>query len=126
MGKTFTSVGITDALFNAPIGWFPEERILKNDLLVSVYATYILSEKLNGDELNATIDYMQLHKICEKVLKKEAKLLETAAQQIMDRALELFPQVQSLQVTIKKLNPPVKAQIKHSFVQLNFENSDEI
>jgi dihydroneopterin aldolase len=64
---------------------------------------------------------MQLHEICSEFFSQEAKFIESVAQKIIDKIVNKFPVVQEVVVKIEKLNPPVKAQINSSFVQLSYK-----
>lgn len=121
MSKTLAIVGLNGAKFNAAIGWYPEERILKNNFVVDLSVSFNAVRPFTDENLDASVDYMLLHQICDDVFKKEGKLIETAAQNIIDQIIEKVDVVQEVSITIKKLNPPVKAQIESSFVHLNYK-----
>ena len=121
MSKTLATIGLNGAKFNAAVGWYPEERILKNNFLVYVTVSFEAQTPFKDDSLTDSVDYMQLHEICRQVFSKEAKLIEFVAQQIIDKIVEKFAGLREVNVSIKKLNPPIKAQIESSFVQLVFK-----
>lgn len=123
MSKTLATVGLNGAKFNAAIGWFPEERVFKNDFVVDLSAMFEADKPFTANGLNESIDYMQLHEICSHVFKQEAKLIEVVAQEIINKIVEKFPKIQEITLNIKKLNPPVKAQIASSFVQLTYKKT---
>ena len=120
MSETWATVGLEGARFNAAIGWFPEERIFKNNFIVDLSVSFKISQHLN-DELDQSIDYMKLHEICAKQFAMEALLIETVAQHIIDEIVQAFMGICSVDITIKKVSPPVKAQIAASFVRLSFK-----
>lgn len=121
MSETLATIGLNGAKFNAAIGWYPEERIFKNNFIVDLSVTFITKATFADDNLNESVDYMQLHEICNEVFNQEAKFIESVAQKIIDKIVDKFPVVQEVVVKIEKLNPPVKAQIKSSFVQLSYK-----
>jgi len=121
MSKTLATIGLNGARFNAAIGWYPEERVLKNNFVVDLSVSFESQTSFTDDSLTNSVDYMLLHEICRQVFNKEAKLIETVAQQIIDEIVEQFEEVLEVSVTIKKLSPPIKAQIESSFVQLVFK-----
>ncbi len=57
--------------------------------------------------LNETIDYTQLYALIKRRMEKPTRLLETLATEIADEILNSFLNVQQLEVSIKKLNPPI-------------------
>ncbi len=121
MSKTLATIGLNGARFNAAVGWHPEERLLKNNFLVDISVSFEVETAFTDESLTDSVDYMQLHEICLQVFSEEAKLLESVAQQIIDKIIEQFAGLQEVSVTIKKLNPPIKAQIESSFVKLVFK-----
>ncbi len=121
MSEILATIGLNGAKFNSPIGWYSEERVFKNNFIVDLNVSFKPTQSFNDDNLEASVDYMLLHQICEEVFKKECKLIETVAQNIINQVIEKIPLVQEVTIQIKKLNPPVKAQIDSSFVQLTFK-----
>jgi dihydroneopterin aldolase len=117
-GVTVTKVGLSGVKFNAPIGFFAEERLLKNNFIVDVFVCFHAAEI--NDELAQTINYVTLYQICEDNFKQENKLIETLAQQILNQIINQFADLQQINIKIKKLNPPIKAEIQYSFVELNY------
>jgi len=57
--------------------------------------------------LNETIDYTQLYAVVKHRMERRTRLLETLATEIADEILNSFPSVQEVEVSIKKLNPPI-------------------
>nr|WP_294899384.1 dihydroneopterin aldolase [uncultured Pedobacter sp.] len=121
MSEILATIGLNGAIFNASIGWYPEERIFKNNFIVDLSVSFIADKPFIEDRLEQSIDYMQLHEICKQAFAEQAKLIESVAQKIIDQIVERFAIVQEVVVKIEKLNPPVKAQIKNSFVQLSYK-----
>ena len=121
MGKTTRRVGLEGIKFNAAIGYFEEERIYKNNFLVDVSVLFIQNDVSQTEDLSQTVDYGLLYEICLEEFAKESLLIETVAQQILGKILNDFSFVEEAFVKIKKLNPPLNAQIQHSFIELNYQ-----
>lgn len=122
MSKTTRRVGLEGIKFNAAIGFFEEERIFKNNFLVDVDVLFTQDEEVEHEteNLSKTVDYSILFQICELEFAKETLLIETVAQNILYQIKTSFSFVDEIKVKIKKLNPPLKAQIQHSFIELNY------
>lgn len=120
MSETLATIGLEGVKFNAAIGWYPEERIFKNNFIVDLSVTFIVETSLTSD-LNNSIDYMKIYTICASAFEKESLLIETVAQDIIDEIIKAFAVVSEINVTVKKLNPPVKAQIGASFIKLAYK-----
>ena len=121
MGKITRRVGLEGVKFNAAIGFFEEERIFKNNFLVDVDVLFTQMDNIQTEDLSQTIDYSLLYDICEQKFAKESLLIETVAQQILNKIISDFSFVEEVRVKIRKLNPPLKSQIKHSFIELNYQ-----
>ena len=121
MGKITRRVGLEGVKFNAAIGFFEEERIFKNNFLVDVDVLFTQMDNTQTEDLSQTIDYSLLYDICEQEFAKESLLIETVAQQILNKIISDFSFVEEVRVKIRKLNPPLKAQIQHSFIELNYQ-----
>jgi dihydroneopterin aldolase len=117
-GVTTTKVGLEGVKFNAQIGFYPEERLFKNDFVVDVFVTFHSSEI--GDEISKTINYVTLYQICKENFKLESKLIETVAYQILNQIKNEFKGLEQINIKIKKMNPPIKGQVQNSFVELNY------
>lgn len=120
MSKTIIKVGLNGVKFNAAIGLYPEERLLKNDFLVDIDVQYLTIHSLIKHDLKDGVDYSRLFNICKAVFGEETLYLENVAQEILDQILNNFSFIDECTVCIKKLNPPLNAQIHHSFVQLHY------
>jgi dihydroneopterin aldolase len=114
-------VALEEVKFNAAIGFFEEERILKNNFLFSAYVCYTLHHQQDTDNLNQTVDYSKLYDIAKHHFSKEAKLLEYVAHGILDDILAVYPFLENISIQIKKLNPPIQAEIKNSLVELTYQ-----
>ena len=57
--------------------------------------------------LNETIDYTQLYALVKHRMERRTRLLETLATEIADEILKSFLNVEEVEVSIKKLNPPI-------------------
>lgn len=57
--------------------------------------------------LTETIDYTQLYTLVKQRMEKPTRLLETIATEMANEIFKSFSSVQELEVSIKKLNPPI-------------------
>lgn len=68
---------------------------------------YFLPVNLPVRHLNETIDYTQLYALIKHRMERPTRLLETLATEIADEIFINFPAVEELEVSIRKLNPPI-------------------
>lgn len=109
-------VGLHGAEFFARHGYYKEEQILGNYFIVDIEATFSLQNPLINDDLNNTLNYEQLYQIASEAMVHPKQLLETVAQDIANATMQQFPYIGTLQVVVKKLNPPLKGKIAASSV----------
>jgi len=112
-------VGLHGAEFFARHGYYKEEQILGNYFIVDIEASFEPQNTSINDDLNNTLNYERLYQIAAEQMEHPQKLLETVAQTIADNTLQLFPYIAKLQVTVKKLNPPLKGKVAASSVTIN-------
>ena len=97
----------------------PEERVLGQRYVVDLTADLDLQHAGHTDRLEDTVSYSHIYRTVRAVMEGEPRnLLESAAQAIADRVLAEFP-VDSVSVTVKKPNPPVRgSSIELAAVQI--------
>jgi len=66
----------------------------------------------HSDHLGDTINYQEVYQIVKKEMEINAHLLESVAWRILDAVMRSFPQVNSMQVKIAKVNPPLGGKVK--------------
>ena len=121
MAKVLRKIGLENVQFTAPIGFYEEERVLKNKFIVNVWAEMPVSlVESDADELTNTVNYVGLYEICQAAFAKERRLLEPVAQEILVNILAHYSFIESASVKIQKLHPPIQAEIETSFVELNY------
>lgn len=120
MANIKRTVGLEGVRFIAAIGFFEEELTLKNEFIVNVSVSFDITTTDDTDNLENTVDYSQLYDICNLYFKQEFKLIEAAAHAILNKLVENYPFLKEIYIRIDKLNPPINAEIKSSFVELNY------
>lgn len=96
------------------------ERAVGHRFSVDVALALDLSRAGAGDDLSATVDYGDL---CGRVLAvgqgPPVRLIETLAERIAAACLEAYPAVTSVQVTVRKLLPPLPATVAAAEVEIH-------
>ncbi len=104
--------------FFAKHGYYDEEQILGNTFIVDVYANTDLESVAFEDNLLSAINYEQVYLIVRHEMRKPARLLENVghriAQQVKSKA---GGYISSVDVTIRKCNPPLGGRVKYSIVE---------
>ena len=100
------------------VGVLPEERERPQPIEIDIDIYTDLSTAGRSDDLTDTVDYGAVAQAAAKTcLSSQAQLLEHLAQLIADDLLE-STQVSVVDITIKKLRPPIPLDINHTAVQV--------
>ncbi len=98
--------------FHAFHGVYPHERESGNWFEVDISVDTNILEGAVRDELDKTVNYELLYQFVKEEMQKPSKLLETVAEQIVERVLRDLPEVQQVELKIAKINPPIGGKCK--------------
>lgn len=104
--------------FHAFHGVYPHERESGNWFEVDIAVETDFSSAAFQDDLSGTVNYETLFAIVKEEMDKPSKLLETVAGKIIDDILQELPVVQSVDIKISKVNPPIGGKCKRATVQV--------
>lgn len=116
------TVALKDVKCFALHGYYPEEQLIGNHFVVDLEAEF--TPQGFDDELAQTVNYEDLNHIIMEEMQHTQKLLETVLKNIISKVIKLYPFVEMVQVSMKKLNPPMPGQIGHSFVRLTYTSAN--
>lgn len=114
------TIALQGAEFFAYHGFYPEEQKIGCRFLVDIEVGFVPQTDPAADELKHTVDYEKVYYIACEEMKYPRKLIETVGQAIMERIQKKYPYVETISVTIKKLNPPLLGRVSHSAVTINY------
>jgi len=118
MGHIKQTVALKDVKCFALHGYYPEEQLTGNHFVVDLITEFVPVGF--DDELTQTVNYEDLNNIIRGEMENTQKLLETVLNNIISKVIALYPFVENIEVSMKKLNPPMPGQIGHSFVKLTY------
>jgi dihydroneopterin aldolase len=107
--------------FFAHHGCLPEEAIIGQEYLVDVKIWVDLSPSAESDDLNQTVDYVDVHQICAREMAIRSKLVEQVAGRILTALrveLPLTDAIEQIEVTIAKFAPPIGGDCERIAVTL--------
>ncbi|MCS6928823.1 MAG: dihydroneopterin aldolase [Saprospiraceae bacterium] len=110
-------IAIEGMRFFAFHGVHEEERRIGAEYLVDVYVHIDISKAAKEDDVEKTVNYETIYRICQREMKEPRKLLETVVLAIVERMKRQFDKMISLRVCVRKLNPPLGGQVASVFVQ---------
>ena len=116
VGGSFIS--LENMEFHAFHGCLDFEQNLGNTFIVSV--TMELDTTLAGetDELDDTLNYQLVYNAIKGQMETPSKLIEHVGQRILETLFEDFPQIQTLDVKLSKLNPPLGGKVERVTIEL--------
>lgn len=121
MSQYKQTVALKDVKCFALHGYYPEEQLIGNHFIIDLETEFI--PQGFDDELAQTVNYEDLNEIILNEMKNTQKLLETVLKNIISKVINIYPFVEHVNVSIKKINPPMPGQIGHSFVQLYYTSA---
>jgi dihydroneopterin aldolase len=106
------TVSLHNIKLHAPVGLYPEEKILGNDFEIDVD---VFLPIINEQAL-PFVDYTLIQNIVHNTFKQGGQLLETLAENIYTTIKINVPIAEKIKVAIRKLNPPLPGEVKYAQV----------
>ncbi len=113
------TVALNDVKCFALHGYYPEEQLTGNHFMIDLQTEFTAFGF--DDDLQQTVNYEVLNTIILDEMKNTQKLLETVLNNMIQKVIAFYPFVETVMVSVKKLNPPMPGQIGHSFVKLVYK-----
>ena len=102
------TVRLINAVFYAHHGVMQEEHRIGGRYEVDVSVSLDFEEAAKKDDITATVDYEEVYNVVEAVVtKNNFYLIERVAYLIAHRVAEHYDWVESVEVSVRKPNPPV-------------------
>ncbi len=102
----------------APIGCYEEERKNKNTFIINVEIEVAFVENTNANDLNNTVNYETIYQIVEREMRIECYLMEDVIRRILDAIQKIDSNILSIEIVIRKKNPPLQGNVNFSKVAL--------
>jgi len=107
--------------FYAYHGCFKEEQIIGTRFLVDLHLEINTGGAEKSDDLADTVNYQEVYLLVKKEMDIKSKLLEHVGRRILDSIMKRFPQLDSAEIKISKMNPPLGGKMKNVSVTLRAE-----
>lgn len=117
-----SKIYLRNVRFHAFHGVLPQEGIVGNDYLVNLVLDYDFSSAMKTDDLQGTLNYADVYQKVREEMAVPSKLLEHVAGRIAHRLFSDFPEIQKLQLSITKVNPPMGADSDGAGVEVVLTN----
>lgn len=117
-----SKIYLRNVRFHAFHGVLPQEGIVGNDYLVNLVLDYDFSSAMKTDDLQGTLNYAEVYQKVREEMAVPSKLLEHVAGRIAHTLFSDFPEIQKLQLSITKVNPPMGADSDGAGVEVVLTN----
>jgi 7,8-dihydroneopterin aldolase/epimerase/oxygenase len=118
-------ISITGMEFHSYHGCFKEEQLIGNTFVVDIHVETNTTEAEIEDNLHKTINYASVYSLVKSEMEVTSKLIEHVAKRILDSVMASYPQIDSAEIKVSKLNPPVGGKVEKVSVTLNYERKIE-
>jgi dihydroneopterin aldolase len=102
-------------------GCLVEEGKIGSDYRVDVSVNANLQVSAKTDNLNDTVDYVQINRIVKEEMAIRSKLLEHVAKRILDRILNEVNIANKAMVKVSKINPPIGGNVEMVTIEMSLK-----
>lgn len=100
------TIDLHNLIFYSFHGVHEEERILGNNYAVNVTLSFAADEQITT--LEQTVNYASVYEIIDQRMLVPTALLETLAQDLVQKIHALDKRIKSISVSIEKKDPPIQ------------------
>jgi 7,8-dihydroneopterin aldolase/epimerase/oxygenase len=100
------TIYLNNLIFHSFHGVHEEERILGAEFTVNAELSFKESNVITA--LDQTIDYVKVYALIKQQMSVPTALLETVAQGLADNIYAIDNRIASININIKKTNPPIE------------------
>ncbi|MDD3078569.1 MAG: dihydroneopterin aldolase [Paludibacter sp.] len=97
--------------FHAYHGCLEHEKTFGNTFTVTLVMEVDTTLASKNDLLSDTVNYQDVYDTVKNEMEKPSELLEHVTRRIADSVFDKFPQIQSLNIRVSKLNPPLGGKV---------------
>lgn len=102
------TVRLVNAVFYAHHGVMQEEHRIGGRYEVDVAIDLDIEKAAKEDDLDETVDYERIYGVVREIVTRNRfYLIERLAYLIAHEVLEVYPRIESVEVSVRKPNPPV-------------------
>ncbi len=108
--------------FRGKHGYYEQERAKGNDFELDVVASGHFRAATSDNDLNKTFNYEMVQEVAEAVFSgPQEKLIETLCQNIGDQIFDKTPHIKQLEVSVRKLNPPIESEAIYAEITMQWK-----
>ena len=103
--------------FHAFHGVYDAEKAIGTEYLVDVYVKAGIAKAAATDQVEQTVNYEIIFRICQLEMEQPRHLIETVLAGIIARMKHQFVTLQAIRVRVRKLNPPLGGRVADAWVE---------
>ncbi len=111
-------IEIENMEFHANHGHFAEEQVIGNTFLLDLKIEYNSDKAQISDNLKDTVNYQRAYEIVKREMGISSHLLEHVGARILDSLIKELQGIETAQVKVSKVNPPMGGKIQKVSVTL--------
>jgi dihydroneopterin aldolase len=100
-------------------GCLDEEGIIGGEFELDIRAWGDLQKASKEDDLSSTIDYVILHRVALREMKKRSALIENVAERVAQALFDEVAIIDELHLILRKINPPINGDVRHVAVEIH-------
>ena len=100
-------ISLVNLRFRAFHGVLPQERCVGGDFTVTLRIGYDVSRAMASDDLACTLNYAAVYDVVAREMAIPSRLIEHVAGRIAATLIDSFPAILSIDLVLRKDNPPV-------------------
>tara|TARA_B100001109_G_C18743001_1_gene417525 strand:- start:66 stop:425 length:360 start_codon:yes stop_codon:yes gene_type:complete len=103
-------------------GCLDEERKIGSDYEINITIEADLEVSSISDKLTDTVDYVSINRIVKNEMSIPSNLLEHVVKRIINSIVEKHEAVDTVEVSVAKINPPINGDVANVLVKEKFFN----
>lgn len=107
--------------FYAHHGYYTHERTRGNNYIVDISVEMNIDRAALDDDLNETVNYEIIYRICSEIMEQPCKLIETVAFRIAHEIKNSYSQLENICVVIHKIKPELGGPVQSAQVVYKLE-----
>ena len=104
-------------------GVMPQERKVGGWFIISLRVHYYILRAMETDNVEHTISYADLCELVKHEMAQPSQLLESVAGRIANAVINSYPEVEAVDITLTKENPPMGVNCEGAGVELHLINN---
>ena len=124
MHSYITTIALEGIEIVAPVGYYEHERVNKNTFTIDIEARVETRPDTNHDDIHETLNYEKLYAVVVEEMQVSCALMEDAAYRILSKITALHKPLLSVEITLRKKNPPMDGAIQYSRVSLHWDKNN--